>query len=62
MPILLCLLKPISSTYLQDLSKSVRDQQEAIWELLSTEVAYISKLQVIKKVRSCLSHIRKRER
>ena len=49
-------LKPISSAYLQDLSKSVRDQQEAIWELLSTEVAYISKLQVIKKVRSCRSY------
>ncbi|CAB4008678.1 pleckstrin homology domain-containing family G member 5-like isoform X2, partial [Paramuricea clavata] len=34
----------------EDLSKSVRDQQEAIWELLSTEVAYITKLQVIKKI------------
>ena len=38
----------------QKLDKKARDQQEAIWELLSTEVAYINKLQVIKKVTQCL--------
>ncbi|XP_046850593.1 pleckstrin homology domain-containing family G member 5-like isoform X2 [Xenia sp. Carnegie-2017] len=34
----------------ENLSKNVRDQQEAIWELLTTEIAYINKLQVIKKI------------
>ena len=32
------------------MTKKQKDQQEAIWELLSTEAAYISKLFVIKKV------------
>ena len=35
------------------MTKKEKDQQEAIWELLSTEAAYISKLYVIKKVRIC---------
>lgn len=32
------------------MSKKQKDQQEAIWELLTTEATYISKLHVIKKV------------
>ena len=32
------------------MTKKQKDQQEAIWELLSTEAAYIAKLHVIKKV------------
>lgn len=35
------------------MTKKEKDQQEAIWELLSTEASYISKLYVIKKVRVC---------
>ena len=35
------------------MTKKEKDQQEAIWELLSTEAAYISKLYVIKEVRIC---------
>jgi len=35
------------------LSKRQRDQQEAIWELLSTEVEYIRKLRAIIDVRTC---------
>lgn len=38
---------------IQDMTKKEKDQQEAIWELLSTEASYISKLYVIKKVRVC---------
>lgn len=34
----------------QAMTKKQKDQQEAIWELLSTEAAYIAKLHVIKKV------------
>jgi len=35
------------------LSKRQRDQQEAVWELLSTEVEYIRKLRAIIDVRIC---------
>lgn len=31
----------------QDLSKSQKDHQEAIWELLQTELDYIRKVKVI---------------
>lgn len=34
----------------QAMTKKQKDQQEAIWELLSTEATYIAKLHVIKKV------------
>ena len=34
----------------QAMTKKQKDQQEAIWELLSTEAAYIAKLHVIIKV------------
>lgn len=34
----------------QAMTKKQKDQQEAVWELLSTEAAYIAKLHVIKKV------------
>lgn len=32
------------------MTKKEKDQQEAIWELLSTEVTYIQKLSIVKKV------------
>lgn len=32
------------------MTKKEKDQQEAMWELLSTEAVYISKLYIIKKV------------
>jgi len=35
------------------LTKRQRDQQEAVWELLSTEVEYIRKLRAIIDVRMC---------
>lgn len=41
------------TNFIQAMTKKEKDQQEAIWELLSTEAAYISKLYVIKKVRIC---------
>ena len=34
----------------QGMTKKQKDQQEAIWEMLTTEATYISKLHVIKKV------------
>lgn len=37
------------------LNKRQRDQQEAIWELLTTEVEYIHKLKVIMDVSGWLS-------
>ena len=33
--------------WLQLLSKQKRDQQEAVWELLHTEVSYMKKVKVI---------------
>jgi len=36
------------------LNKRQREQQEAIWELLSTEVEYIRKLRAIIDVRICM--------
>ena len=38
------------SIFHQAMTKKQKDQQEAIWELLSTEATYIAKLHVIKKV------------
>ena len=38
--------------FIQAMTKKQKDQQEAIWELLSTEASYISKLYVIKKVKT----------
>jgi hypothetical protein len=36
------------------MNKKDKDQQEAIWELLATEVTYIHKISIVKKVGSCL--------
>lgn len=43
---------------IQAMTKKQKDQQEAIWELLSTEAAYISKLYVIKKVSTEIHRIK----
>jgi pleckstrin homology domain-containing family G member 5 len=42
----------------QSLTKRQRDQQEAIWELLNTEVGYITQLRGVIDVRVvCLVHV-----
>ncbi|XP_073248513.1 uncharacterized protein [Porites lutea] len=40
----------VNEAHIKAMSKKQKDQQEAIWELLSTEAAYIAKLHVIKKL------------
>ncbi|KAK3748323.1 hypothetical protein QZH41_018307, partial [Actinostola sp. cb2023] len=40
----------VDQQYIDHMTKKEKDQQEAIWELLSTEVAYIEKLSVVKKL------------
>ncbi|XP_078373411.1 uncharacterized protein LOC144657010 isoform X4 [Oculina patagonica] len=40
----------VDQCHIEAMTKKQKDQQEAIWELLSTEAAYISKLYVIKKL------------
>lgn len=40
----------VDESHIGAMTKKEKDQQEAIWELLSTEAVYISKLYVIKKL------------
>ena len=47
----------VSDEHSQALGKHGRDQQEALWELMVTEVEYIEKLQVITDVSSYISNM-----
>lgn len=50
----------VAESHIKGMTKKQKDQQEAIWEMLTTEATYISKLHVIKKLFvQCLRNLQK---
>ncbi|KAK2551185.1 Pleckstrin homology domain-containing family G member 5 [Acropora cervicornis] len=50
----------VAESHIKGMTKRQKDQQEAIWEMLTTEATYISKLHVIKKLFvQCLRNLQK---